>query len=178
VQRGRGLNTHLLPDASASNNKREKQAANVKLNFLIGCRLPTPPLYIPEGLTMRTKIAALAVTFFLNTGLSAEIFVCSQTKSNFLKIQDFMFNTETLMMTKKMGNWTKKTYSSQFRKTSLSKNTYAILFTTWHYIKKREVVSGINYLTIENGKYKLIVESHANDNVTSNISYGICQKAI
>ncbi len=32
-------------NASHSNNKREKRATNAKVNFPIGCRLPTPPLY-------------------------------------------------------------------------------------------------------------------------------------
>ncbi len=119
----------------------------------------------------------IIITFFLNSMLSADIFFCKQTKSNFLKIQDFSFDTETLIKTQKFGNYSKNTYASQFNKTSLSKNTYAILFTTWHYIKKREVVAGINYLTIKDGQYKLIVESYNDEHVVNtHISYGICEK--
>jgi len=109
--------------------------------------------------------------------LQADVLLCHQTKADFLKIQDFTFDTETFIETQKFPNPSKKIYYSQFKKTS-SENTYAILFTTWHYKKKREVVSGINYLTIKDGKYKLIVDSYANDIVTSEISYGICKSIL
>ena len=110
--------------------------------------------------------------------LQADVLLCHQTKSDFLKIQDFTFDTETFVKTQKMISPSKEMYYSQFRKTSLSKNSYAILFTTWHYKKKREVVSGINYLTIKDGTYKLIVDSYGNDIVKSNISYGVCKNIL
>ncbi len=110
--------------------------------------------------------------------LQADVLLCHQTKSDFLKIQNFTFDTETLIKTNKLSSTSKKIFYSQYRKTSLSKNTYAILFTTWHYIKKRDVVSGVNYLTIKDGKYKLIVDSHTNDIVKSNISYGVCNNIL